>query len=641
MCGVAGIFIPGGAPNDALHGGIRAMTERLHHRGPDGGDTWLDADAGIALGQRRLAIIDLSPAGAQPMQSKCGRYAITYNGEIYNAAEMRAPLEDAGLCFRGHSDTEVLLEAIARYGVLAAVRRTVGMFAFAVWDRKDRTLTLVRDRLGIKPLYWGPVGGDGTLGFASELSAFAAHPAWRGEIDRRALSAYLQLGYVPAPLSIWRGIAKLAPGTMLTIAADGSQRTEAFWSLPAQIANLRVSSKPPTAEMLAPQIKACIADAVKCRLVSDVPLGAFLSGGIDSSLVAAHMQEASTRPVKTYSIGFEDAAYNEADYAAAVARRLGTDHTELTISEAALLDMVPDIPSMHDEPFADSSSIPTHALSKLTRAEVTVALSGDGGDELFAGYHRYLYSARVERWRNRLPGPARALAAGTLKAIPPSVIAGVAGARGQGMADRVTKFANALAAADADAAYGATVRLWHEGDPADCPAPEAPPPLLRRPEERMQYFDMLTYLPDDILTKVDRMSMAVALEVRVPLLDHRLVGLAWQLPFEAKLSGGVGKRILRDILAEYLPADLIDRPKMGFAVPLRRWLSGPLREWAETLVADTDWQGAYGLAPETVRRDWQGFVRAGRPNAHRIWSLLALAGWGAGMASTNTRAAAA
>ena len=638
MCGIAGFLLQDRErPGRDWPAVATAMADRLSHRGPDAAGHWGDAAAGIHLVHRRLSIVDLSPAGAQPMASSCGRFVVSYNGEVYNAVELRRELEAAGRRFRGHSDTEAMVEGCAVWGVRATIERLIGMFAIAIWDRERQELHLVRDRLGIKPLYWGRSEGD--FLFASELKALAAFPGWRAEIDPRAVGAYLRYGTVPAPQAIYRGMEKLRPGFMVTLRRDAEPKLAAYWTLADAVARARARPYFATLADSKAAVAAMIDDAVGRRMMADVPLGAFLSGGIDSSLVVATMQKLASRPVRTYSIGFTQAAYNEAPHAAEIARHLGTDHTELTMEESALIGIVPQVPGLYDEPFSDSSAIPTAALSRLTRDNVTVALSGDGGDELFGGYNRYLWAGRMERFWV-LPGAVRRMLAGAAKLIPEATYDGLTGpiqkALGlQAAGHRVHKFADGFAANDAEAYYEMQTTFWRDLQPAGLsaadiarpPGLDTVPDLLDRAEERMQYCDMLTYMVDDILTKVDRASMAVALEVRVPLIDHRLVELSWQVPFAHKVMAGKTKAVLREILADHVPRALFERPKMGFGIPLDQWLRGPLRDWCGSLVADTDWTGELGLDGAAVGAYWKDFLNQGRASAYRLWVLLALAGW--------------
>jgi asparagine synthase (glutamine-hydrolysing) len=634
MCGIAGLLdLERRSGSQELEALGRAMAATLNHRGPDAHGVWSDVEAGVALGHTRLSIVDLSPAGAQPMVSSCGACVITYNGEIYNAGDLRPELEARGRRFRGHSDTEVLVEAIAEWGVKPTVERLIGMFAFASWDRRTRTLSLVRDRLGIKPLYFGRQ--NGRLVLASELKAFEVLPDWKPELNRNALAAYLRLAYVPSPHSIYRGIDKLAPGHIATINAEGKVETAAFWSV--EKAAERGTSAPfnvsdreaiDTLELL-------LGDAVGRRLVADVPLGAFLSGGIDSSTIAAMMRMRSNAAVRTYSIGFREEGFDEAPHARAVAAYLGTDHTELYVSPAEAREVIPELPTIYDEPFADSSQIPTYLLSKLTREHVTVALSGDGGDELFAGYTRH----RFARLASGMPAPmGKALACGI----------GVAGPalwervfsllptewRPKLAADKMHK-ASRLFRAGEESGYLTLVSAWDDPDELVIGGKEPKGPIfdaglaraLPDSLDRMQYLDTITYLPDDILTKVDRASMAVALEVRVPILDHRIVEFSWRLPARFKMRGGKGKWLLRQVLYRHVPKALVERPKSGFAIPLGQWLRGPLRAWAEELLSEKRLGEGGLLTPAPIRARWAEHLEGTRNWHASLWPVLMFQAW--------------
>ena len=638
MCGIAGFvnhkrrFAP-----DEIGAIAARMAGRLAHRGPDDRGVWADAEAGVGLGHTRLAIIDLSAAGAQPMVSRCGRFVLSYNGEVFNAPELRAALEEKGRVFRGHSDTEVMVEGFAVWGVRETVERLIGMFAFAAFDRSTRTLTLGRDRLGIKPLYWGRI--DGSLVFASELKALAAFPEWKGEIDREALAAYLRYGYVPTPMSIYRDVHKLAPGTLLACGADGEAGTTTYWSLEevarrGQANLLDVSDSEAEAE-----VETLLADAVRRRMVADVPLGMFLSGGIDSSTIAALMQANSARPVRTFSIGFREKGYDEAADAKRVAAHLGTEHTELYVAAAEARAVIPKLPQIYDEPFADPSEIPTYLVSEMTRNHVTVALSGDGGDEVFAGYNRYLQGLALAKASRRLPHAVRAGLAAAIHSVPPGAwdrLFGVlpASVRPRLAGEKMHKFAAVLPKDRADFYEG----LIAQGDGAEA--------LVLGGEERgakgedagepeafaddiawMQYRDAKGYLPDDILTKVDRASMAVSLEVRVPFLDHRLVELSWRLPLKFKVRGGTGKWILRQIAYKYVPRHLLERPKMGFAVPIDEWLRGPLKEWAGDLLSPQALDRAGLLDSAPVARKWAEHQAGTRNWQNFLWTVLMFEVW--------------
>jgi asparagine synthase (glutamine-hydrolysing) len=635
MCGIAGLWVRGGArPDRPLAEIAGAMARTLAHRGPDADGVWADPEAGLAFGHRRLSIIDLSAAGAQPMVSHCGRYAIVYNGELYNAAALRPDLEARGIGFRGHSDTEVLLEACAAYGVAEAVGRAIGMFAFALWDRPARRLHLVRDRLGIKPLYWTRIGQ--TFAFASELKAFAALPGWAPTIDRGALAAFFGRGYVPAPATIFGEARKLEPGVVMTLDGEGEPEIKRFWRLDDIVREAEKDAGGLDDGAAVDALKAVLGDAVRRRMVADVPLGAFLSGGIDSSVVVALMQNAADRPVRTFTIGFSERGYDEAQDAARVAEHLETDHTALVVSPDEARAVIPDLPAIYDEPFADSSQIPTYLISKLARGQVTVALSGDGGDEVFAGYNRHIQAERLERLaRPGTRGLAR-LAGRAAQAVPPGVWRGVAAAlpgpvRPRLGADKMRKLA-AVVGRDAAASYAELTGLWRAPErlvaglgPGQAGA--EPPWLPSGAAERMQFRDTLGYLPDDILTKVDRASMAVSLEVRVPMLDHRVVAFAWGLAPRQRIRDGQGKWLLRQLLARHVPRHLFERPKMGFAVPIDAWLRGPLREWAGDLLSPDTLAGSGLLrsAPITSALDEHLSGRADRH--HELWTVLMFEAW--------------
>lgn len=642
MCGFAGFV---GEPGPGLNTIAGAMADELLHRGPDDRGVWADDADGIALGHRRLAIVDLSAAGHQPMQSHDGRFVIAYNGELYNTDELRGKLQrDKGItAWRGHSDTEVLLEAIAAWGVAQALRRIVGMFAFALWDRRERRLTLARDRLGEKPLYYGIFGG--TLLFGSELKALRKHPAWRGEIDRDALALYARHGYVPAPYSIYRGVAKLAPGCFAEFSPRSTQpRLQTYWSaLETALAGVRAPRRDPES-VLVDELDAVLRRSVRGQMVADVPLGAFLSGGIDSSTVVALMQAQSSRPVHTFTIGFEETEYNEANHARAIAAHLGTHHTELYVSPAQAREVIPRLPDIYCEPFADASQIPTFLVSQLARQHVAVALSGDAGDELFGGYNRYLVAERIWRWLSRVPLPLRRLAVHALLAVPTGSWDRVFGAlrfslpralRVPNPGDKAHKLAAVLAQTDLDSVYRRLISQWPAPSEVVPDAAEPPTVLtqreglegLKRPLERMTYLDLVTYLPDDILVKVDRAAMAVSLETRVPLLDHRVVEFAWQVPVEHKVRNGRGKHLLRQVLARYVPRDLFDRPKMGFGVPIDQWLRGPLREWAEHLLDPATLRRQGYFAPEPVARAWADHLDGRRSNQYPLWVVLMFQAW--------------
>lgn len=641
MCGIAGVF--GGPRIDATI--VECMTRAVSHRGPDDEGFWIDADAGIGLGHRRLSILDLSPAGHQPMESPRGRYVITLNGEIYNYADLKERLAAEGheVEWRGHSDTEVLLAGFDAWGIRTTLERASGMFALAVWDKAERSLTLARDRLGEKPLYYGRAGrAEGAFIFASELKALLQHPDFEPEIDRHALSLFVRYLNVPAPLSIYRGIAKLMPGTMLTIRhGSGDPEVEEYWS-GAEVASAGFAD--PIAlddAAAADRLERLLEGAIGRQMMSDVPIGAFLSGGVDSSTVVAIMQKISPRPVKTFTVGFHEAAYNEATHAKAVAAHLGTDHTEMYVSPAEAMDVIPRLPTMYDEPFADSSQIPTHLISALARRHVTVALSGDGGDELFAGYDRYLITAGLWKKIAGVPMPLRSAAARALTLVPASAWTTLGDAAGgllpravrmRRLGDKVHKGAAMLCSQSLDELYEGMLSLWP--DPAAVVvggSKESGPAIDPRlgalgGVERMMAQDMLGYLSNDILAKVDRAAMAVSLETRVPLLDPRIVEFAWRLPMSMKIRGGATKWLLRQVLHRHVPRALIDRPKMGFGVPLDSWLRGPLRDWAESLLDERRLDEEGFFHPGEIRRCWEGHLN-GQTNQFRLWAVLMFQSW--------------
>ena len=633
MCGIAGLWRFGGAAAPDLAAQSRAMTDAIAYRGPDGDGHWIDPDVGIALGHRRLAIIDLTPTGVQPMTSADQRIVMTYNGELYNRAEMAAELDRP---WRGTSDTEVLVEAIAAFGIDGALARANGLFAFAAFDRASRILHLVRDRLGIKPLYW--TRQNGAVAFASELKALRALADLAFTLDPGAVASYLRYTYVPAPATIFREVAKLAPGHRLEVSGSGVS-VRRYWDL-ADIARRAQQDcdRRPEPEIVE-ELDALLGDAVKRQMVSDVPLGAFLSGGIDSSAVVALMQRAASRPVKTFSIGFRERGFDEAANAKAVARHLGTDHTELVLSAADALALIPKLPAIYDEPFADSSQLPTFLVSRLARGQVTVALSGDGGDEVFGGYVRYMALGRLAGVARRLPASVRRLAARSIELLSADAWDTLARALPRSLkpthvGDKIRKGGALLVAADPLAMYARAVS--HTPQPAlFLPGVTEPADVIGRlggethgldTIAKLRLLDMLTYLPDDILTKVDRASMAVSLEARVPLLDHRVVEFAWRIRSGILIANGQGKRPLRAVLARYVPEALVDRPKMGFGIPVAQWIRGPLRPWAEDLLSSSALaDGVFDAA--AVRRCFAEFLSGRRDAQHGLWALLQFQAW--------------
>ncbi|MGE0813631.1 MAG: asparagine synthase (glutamine-hydrolyzing) [Vicinamibacterales bacterium] len=646
MCGLAGFWQPSGDRAEALTERVRRMAERIAHRGPDDAGEWVDGGAGLALGFRRLAIVDLSPTGHQPMRSADGRIVLAYNGEIYNYLDLRAELEAQGVAFRGTSDTEVILELAARRGVAEMVRAAWGMFAMAAWDADRRVLWLARDRLGKKPLYYTR-GADGTWIFGSELKSLRAHPACPGDVDRSAVASLLRYGCIPATASIYTGIHKLPPGALARLDADGRIEIEPYWRA-RTVVEAAVTRRRPIADEDA--IEACdrlLRDAVRRRMMADVPVGAFLSGGIDSSTVVALMQAESTRQVRTFAIGFTDPAYDEAPAAAAVARHLGTDHTEFYVTPEEALAVIPRLPAIYDEPFADSSQIPTYVVSSLARRHVTVALTGDGGDEMFGGYPRHVLADRVWRRVGAVPGFARRLAAGALHAVPSDVWNALFAAvrpllppraRQVRAGDRARRLAHLLGAPGLDGLYDVLVTQWVEAERVVAGAARTAPwaeaeargLAVGSAAERVMFEDLVWYLPEDILVKADRASMAVSLELRAPLLDHRLVDFSWELPHALRIRNGRGKWLLRRVLDRYVPPALVDRPKTGFMLPVGPWLRGPLRDWAETLLSPAALAEAGLVDAAAVRAVWARHLGARSDETARLWPVLMLQGWLAG-----------
>ena len=646
MCGIAGVIAVGRADPQVL----RRMTDTIAHRGPDDEGQWIDGEVG--LGHRRLSIVDLSPSGHQPMASNRGRFVISYNGEVYNHAELRRELEAAGGApeggWRGHSDTETLVECIEQWGLEATLERAVGMFAFALWDRSERVLHLVRDRFGEKPLYYGWAGRD--LVFASELKAIRAHPGFDGEIDRRAVGQLAARAYIAAPWSIYRGIFKLEPGCILSVTeeaahrplseppvegAEGGLRLTRYWSYRAVVQQGLADSIEDEGEALE-ALEATLGHAIRGQSVADVPVGAFLSGGIDSSAIVALYQKYSSQPVRTFSIGFEEAGYDEAVHARAVAAHLGSVHQEHYVSVSDARAVIPLLPHMYDEPFADPSQVPTYLVSRFARDHVTVALTGDGGDELFAGYNRHFLAPRLWGHISRLPRPLRAAAGRTLGRVPARAWSGASRLVGGARSGIGTKVQKALRVAGSarrfDDVYESFLDQWH-GEPSpvigggraggfDLDAGEGASDTVR-----MMYCDSVTYLPDDILAKVDRASMAVSLETRVPFLDHRVAALAARVPLRMKVSGGEGKQLLRELLYREAPRALFDRPKAGFAMPIGEWLTGPLRDWAEDLLDPAAMRGEGYFDAAAVGRRWDAHLRGQQDATTSLWPVLMFQAW--------------
>ncbi len=667
MCGISGIWHCGVIRQSTtnLSNLVGRMADALRLRGPDDVGTWADLKAGIAMGHRRLAIVDLSPAGHQPMSSSSGRFVIAFNGEIYNHHALRKELQtlNAAPNWQSNSDTETLLAAIEHWGIEVTLQRCVGMFAIALWDKKNQKLSLVRDRFGEKPLYYGWVGSesDRSFVFGSELKALKAYPGFDASVCRQALAQYLRFMYVPAPRSIYQGIYKLEPGCILSIVGlppsdapinplrpnqvHGSVVLQRWWSLASAVEAGVCNQVTDEAEAL-DQLEEHLAEAVSIQSLADVPLGAFLSGGVDSSSIVALMQRQSSRPVKTFTIRFDEAGFDESVYARAVAKHLGTDHETMRVTSQMAQDVIPTLPWIYDEPFADSSQIPTHLVCRAASQRVKVALSGDAGDELFGGYNRYFWGPRIWKRLRVLPLPVRKLLCSAMAALPVSgwnALGATFLGRGDGvghLGDKVHKLANRLShVRDIDSLYRSLVSEW--ADPADLvlgengvriiePASLLDDHLPRTEMEQplpMMYRDSMSYLTDDILCKVDRAAMSCSLETRVPFLDHRVVELAWRLPLHMKLRDNSGKWALRQVLYKYVPKELIERPKAGFATPIGQWLRGPLREWAENLLSVQRLQTEGFLRPEPIRQAWAEHLCGKRDHTAKLWAVLMFQAW--------------
>jgi asparagine synthase (glutamine-hydrolysing) len=648
MCGFAGLLSTAGFTRDELVDHARRMIAPIAHRGPDDSGVWADEQAGIAFGFRRLAILDLSPHGHQPMRSPSGRFVIAFNGEVYNFGDLRHELESHGYGFLGHSDTEVILAAFEQWGIHEAVQRFVGMFAIAVWDAHRRELTLARDRLGKKPLY--VYSEPGLITFGSELKALIAGPSFDRSIDRTALASYLRYLYVPSPKTIFQRAIKLRPAHMLEVANPKLPlpTPKCYWSLQDAALNGLTNPLSGNEAEAIDAVETLLADAVRCRLRSDVPLGALLSGGIDSSTVVALMQEASTRPIKTYTIGFREEEFDEARHAARVASYLGTDHSELLLTAGDAHSLVPRLTEIFDEPFADPSQLPTLLVSQLARQDVTVALCGDGGDELFGGYNRYVYGARVLRRVQWIPRAVRQPVGASLGRVPAPTwdrmhrlgAAVLPGVPQEHFGERVHKLGHLLNAASTADMYRSLLSAWQRPEDllsedvlADAPSCDdlnrhvldggEPAHLL----DKMMLADQLMYLPDDLLAKIDRTSMAVSLEVRAPLLDHRLAELSWRLPRPLKVRGALGKWVLRQVLYRRVPRELVERPKMGFSVPVDRWLRGPLRLWAESLLSPAALRATGLLNEAEIGCAWSDLQEGRRPAGAPLWAVIMFQAW--------------
>ncbi len=645
MCGLVGFWQNGGGHEQENI--VSAMAEKLTSRGPDDKGVWLNPELGVALAHRRLAILDLTSAGHQPMISESGRYVLVYNGEIYNHLDLRHELEEKGSApnWRGSCDTETLIAGFEKWGIERTLLRTKGMFAFALWDQSKHSLTLGRDRLGEKPLYYGLI--NGIFFFASELRALKAHPSFDTEIDRKALNLFMQFGYVPTPYSIYKNIRKLEPGCTINFSSPSDvPETQPYWSAEDIIIQGLRNPFCGTQQEGIDELEKLLLNSVKQQMLADVPLGVFLSGGVDSSLVTCLMEAQTSHPVHTFSIGFHEKEYNEAENSKEVANYLGTKHTEFYITPKDALEAIPKIPSIFSEPFSDSSQIPTYILSKLARQHVVVALSGDGGDELFGGYNRYTSIHKFWKYLSLVPPPARRLLAWIVLSFSPDSYDKMLGStqnwiphhmKIKDIGNKLHKSAQAISARTPEEFYSNLIRHWKDGDGlvlglnTSSTSPSCLKSSIQLPPEsyiqNMMANDLVSYLPDDILVKVDRSSMAVGLETRIPMLDHKIVEYACSLPLDLKICNGTGKWILRQVLYKYIPKKLIERPKMGFGVPIGSWLRGPLRNWAEELLSrNRILQDGY-FNPDPIQKKWNEHLSGKRDRQQPLWNILMFQAW--------------
>jgi asparagine synthase (glutamine-hydrolysing) len=640
MCGIIGFL---GYDNTNIEHIANEMTHTLHHRGPDDHGIWCDPKIQIALGHARLSILDLTSAGHQPMISHHGRYILAFNGEIYNHLSLRKELEsNTVVSWRGHSDTETLLEAIEQWGFEKTLKKTVGMFAISLWDTKEQNLYLARDRMGEKPLYYG--FQNKTFMFASELKALKKHPSFQSKINRDAIALQLQHGYIPDPYSIYEGIQKLHPGHFITLNAKTNEISDSsYWSLSETVENAKDNPFQGNISEMIFEVERVLKEAVRSQMIADVPLGAFLSGGIDSSLVTALMQSESNTPTKTFTIGFNEKGYNEAEFAKTVAKHLKTDHTELYVTERDALNVIPLLPSLYDEPFSDSSQIPTFLVSQMTKQHVTVALSGDGADELFGGYNRYFWANTIWNRIGFLPHGMRSHIADLLLLSSPDTLNAQFETlshflpkkfRYKNFGDKLHKLADILAISSKENIYMSLISHWNSSENVVINSNESNvvhDKLINKNNldfiSQMMYADAVSYLPGDILTKVDRAGMGVSLETRMPFLDHRVIETAWRLPMNMKIQAGQGKWILRQILYKYVPKEMIDRPKMGFGAPIDSWLRGPLRDWAEELLNEDRLKREGFLNPAPIRQKWEEHLSKKRNWQYHLWNVLMFQAW--------------
>jgi len=649
MCGLTGYLDADGGSYEEMAKRLELMTHAISHRGPDADGLWVDKEAGVGLGHRRLSIVDLSAAGQQPMTSSSGRFVMVFNGEIYNHQDIRRDIvrQSDNVGWRGHSDTETLLVGFDTWGVVATVKKSVGMFAFALWDRQEKTLTLGRDRMGEKPLYygWQGEGNNGAFLFGSELKALRQHPSFYSQIDRNALCLLLRYNYIPAPHAIYQRIRKLEPGTLLTVSLETrTSEKYTYWSVSETV--VKGCSDPFSGgpEAAVDGLEELLKRSIGEQMVADVPVGAFLSGGVDSSAVVALMQSQSNEAVKTFTIGFSEARFDEAVYARAVAKHLGTEHTELYVSPEQVLAVIPKLPELYCEPFADSSQIPTFLVAQLAQQQVKVSLSGDGGDELFCGYNRYLMTQLLWKKMSHVPRGARQFVAHGLGAMTPARINAVLAPIQQllpdkfklnNLSDKMHKASDVLSSRNLDELYKGLVSQWEDpasvvldgGEPADSMISSIQTLEGLDEIQKMMAMDAVSYLPDDILVKLDRAAMGVSLEGRVPFLDHRIVEYSWQLPLSMKLKDGVGKWVLRQVLYRHVPKKLIDRPKMGFALPISEWLRGPLKDWAEALLDEKRLKQEGFFDPLPIRQKWAEHKSCTRDWHSQLWSILMFQVW--------------
>lgn len=640
MCGITGFWdISTCFDREKIQSIVKQMNSKIYHRGPDSDGVWSDEKSGIGLGHQRLAIVDLSPLGHQPMLSQNQRYVLVFNGEIYNFQELKTELMQLGVCFQSTSDTEVMLAAFTQWGIEPSVKKFTGMFAFALWDRDQQILSLGRDRIGEKPLYYGLSGN--TFVFASELKSLKTHPHWQGAINREALGLFFKYSYIPTPHTIYQGIYKLLPGTILTLNQQSFQQIpqpQAYWSLDSVAKNGLNNPFLGNESDAVVHLEGLLKNIISQQMIADVPLGAFLSGGVDSSATVAIMQSISNQPIKTFTIGFAQESYNEAPYAKAIAQHLGTDHTELYVTPAEANAVIPTLPAIYDEPFADSSQIPTILVSKLARSQVTVSLSGDAGDEVFGGYNRYFLGEKFQRNISPVPLFLRKIASSSIASLSPQQwdqLVTTFGIKYPTPGDRLYKLASILGCPDEWSFYDRLVSCWLNTDNLVLNTTVSSHPLAKYTDNymsgnfvsEMMLNDLATYLPDDILVKVDRASMSVSLESRIPFLNHHLIEFAASLPLSMKLRDNQTKWLLRQVLYKYVPKEMIERPKQGFGIPIDTLLRTSLRDWAESLLDSKKIRSAGLLNDAVIQQKWAEHLSGKRNWQHHLWSVLMFQSW--------------